>query len=108
MSETLARVRELVKRGEIRVSRHGFRELADDDILLHVISTGIETAIAIEDYPDALRGPSILVLQHDEIGCPIHVVWGIQKGTTRPAVLITAYRPDPLLWSADFTRRSQP
>jgi hypothetical protein len=49
MSDTLAGVRELVRRGEIRVSRHGFRELAADEILLHVVAAGIERAIAIED-----------------------------------------------------------
>ena len=107
MSDTLAGLRKLVRRGEIRVSRHGFRELAADEILLHEVAAGIETAIAIEDYPDAIRGPSVLVLQHDENGRPLHVVWGVQQGTTGPAVLITAYRPDPLLWSADFTRRSK-
>jgi hypothetical protein len=107
MTDTLTRVRELVKSVDIRVSVHGFRELAADDILLHVVAVGIETAIAIEDYPDAMRGPSVLVLQRDENDRPIHVVWGIQKGTARPAVLITAYRPDPLLWSVDFTRRSK-
>ena len=35
----------------------------------------------------------------------IHVVWGIPKGKTEPAVLITAYRPDPDLWENDFLRR---
>jgi hypothetical protein len=108
MSATLAGVRELIRRGEIRVSRHGFRKLAADEILLQVVAAGVETAIAIEDYPDAIRGPSVLVLQHDENGRPLHVLWGIQQGTAGPAVLITAYRPDPLLWSADFTRRSKP
>ena len=108
MNETLAHIRALVKCAEVRVSRHGFQELAADDILLQDVVAGIETAIVIEDYPDAMRGPSVLALQRDENDRPIHVVWGISKGTARPAVLITAYRPDPLLWSADFTRRSKP
>jgi len=43
MSDTLAGVRELVSHGEIRVSKHGFRELAADQILLHVVVAGIET-----------------------------------------------------------------
>jgi hypothetical protein len=79
MSETLCRLRILASRGVIRVSRHGFRELAADEIRLHVVATGIETAITIEDYPDAVRGPSVLVLQHDENGRPLHVVWGFGK-----------------------------
>jgi hypothetical protein len=36
---------------------------------------------------------------------PIHVVWGIPRDATSPAVLVTAYRPDPERWSDDFRRR---
>ena len=107
MSETLRRVQTLVRRGEVVASQHGFRELAADDILLDVVIVGIEAAIAIEDYADAGRGPSVLVLQYDEYNRPIHVVWGIHNNTTTPAVIVTAYRPDPLLWSADFIMRSK-
>lgn len=107
MSETLRRVQTLVIRGEVLASQHGFRELAADDILLDVVVAGIEAAIVIEDYADSGRGPSVLVLQHDEYDRPIHVVWGIHKGTTTPAIIVTAYRPDPLLWPADFRTRSK-
>jgi hypothetical protein len=55
---------------------------------------GIAEAIAIEDYSDRQRGPSVLALQHDADGRPIHVVWAIPAGDSRPAVLVTAYRPD--------------
>ncbi|MEP6717964.1 MAG: hypothetical protein ABJB21_02420 [bacterium] len=46
----------------------------------------------------------MLVLQRDNKGL-IHVVWGIAKSTTSPAVLTTAYRPNPEKWSKDFLRR---
>ena len=36
---------------------------------------------------------------------PIHVVWGIPWGQISPAVLVTAYRPDPARWTEDFLRR---
>jgi hypothetical protein len=42
MSDTLAGVRELVRRAEIRVSRHGFRELAADQILLTWLSPALK------------------------------------------------------------------
>ena len=45
------------------------------------------------------------VLQRDGIDKPIHVVWGIPRYATSPAVLVTAYRPDPERWSDDFSRR---
>jgi hypothetical protein len=45
------------------------------------------------------------VLQRDRDRNPIHVVWGIPKGADRPAVLVTAYRPDLARWSDDFMER---
>jgi hypothetical protein len=108
MSDVLARVQELVARNEVRPSLHGFRELAADGILLDDLLGGIEAAVVIEDYFDATRGPTVLVLQMDSSGRPVHVVWGIRKDSPGPAVLVTAYRPDPLRWSPDFTERRTP
>jgi hypothetical protein len=108
MSETLARVQALVRHGEVEVSRHGYRELAVDDIVLEQVIASVATAVALEDYPATSKGPSVLALQRDGAGRPVHVVWGIPKGATAPAVLVTAYRPDPKRWSADFTRRMRP
>ena len=107
MSETLRRVQMLVPAGEILVSRHGLGKLDTENIFLGAIISDVGSAATVEDYPDAMRGPTVLVLQQDQNGQPMHVLWGIQKGTTSPAVLITAYRPDPLLWSADLMRRSK-
>lgn len=107
MSETLARVQIFVARGEFRVSRHGFRELAADDILLDDLVAGLVSAIVVEDYPASERGPSVLVLERDRNSRPIHVVRGIAKDSVAPAVLVTAYRPDPSRWSEQFTRRDK-
>ncbi|MCC6949248.1 MAG: DUF4258 domain-containing protein [Bradyrhizobiaceae bacterium] len=107
MSKTLEQVQTLVARGEVRISDHGYDELAKDDIFTVDVLAGLNAAKIVEDYPDAERGPSVLVLQ-ETAGSPIHVVWGIPKGRSTPAVLITAYRPDPKRWSADFMRRKKP
>ena len=105
MSETLRRVQMLVLGGDYRVSDHGFDELNEDAIVAREAIAGIAAATAIEDYPDRFRGPSVLALQHDEAGRAIHVVWAIPAGERRPAVLVTAYRPDPQLWDSEFRKR---
>ena len=106
MSETLRRIQTLVMAGDFHVSEHGFAELRKDDILIDDAVTGIATAVVVEDYPARDRGPSVLTLQYDPNGRPIHVVWALPTNARRPAVLVTAYRPDPILWDSDFRRRS--
>ena len=105
--ETLRLVQGLAAAGEVRISDHGYDELADDAIFVDEVLAGLSDAVVVEDYPTAAKGPSVLVVQYDGMGRPLHVVWGIPKGRTSPAVLITAYRPDPARWSPDFTERSK-
>jgi Domain of unknown function (DUF4258) len=105
MSETLKRVLALVPSGEVRVSDHGYDEFAEDNILIRDIIAGAREAIMVQDYPDCPKGPCVLVLQKDREGNPIHVVWGIPRHADAPAVVVTAYRPDPEKWGGDFLRR---
>ncbi|MEI9991505.1 MAG: DUF4258 domain-containing protein [Rhizomicrobium sp.] len=101
-------IKALVARGDVVVSLHGFRELAADGIKFDEIVASVRLAIEIEAYPDYGKGPCVLVLQTDLNGDAVHVLWGIAKGTSRPAVLVTAYRPETERWSADFMRRKKP
>ncbi len=105
MSDTFAKIEQLVRKGAVRVSEHGYDELSADGLFAREVIEGIETALLVEDYPDYPKGPCVLVLQKDVLGGPLHVVWGIPKGHVSPAVLITAYRPDPELWEENFLRR---
>lgn len=105
MSETLEKVFELVGRKQVMISSHGYDELAAGGIPVRDIVSGIAKAVVVEDYPNYRKGPCVLVLQEDSLGSPIHVVWGIPRGRSSPAVVVTAYRPDPRRWSSDFLRR---
>lgn len=105
MSHTLAQIHTLVARGAVYVSDHGYDELAKDGITVSDILDGVGNAVVVEDYPDAMRGPTVLVLQSDAAKASVHVVWAIAKGRSEPAVLVTAYRPDPSRWSFDFMQR---
>ena len=95
MSNTLEQIQALVARGDVRISFHGYEELEADGVQVHDIVNGLGHAVVVEDYPTYPKGPCVLVLEHDGSNQPIHVVWGIPAGQDSPAVVVTAYRPDP-------------
>ena len=99
------RIQTLINAGEVRISEHGYDEMTDDDLAARELITGVSEAIVIEEYLDYPKGPCILVLQKDRTGNPVHVVWGIPKGLEKPAVLVTAYRPNPDQWDNSFLQR---
>lgn len=105
MSDTLEAIKKLVAAGEVRISEHGYDELAEDEIGVRDILAGAAEAVVVEDYPEFPKGPAVLVLQFDAERRPLHIVWGIPKGQFRPAVVVTGYRPDPRRWSGDFLER---
>ena len=107
MSDTLRRIADLIQAGEVQISAHGYDEMAEDSILVGEVIDGVAAAVVVEDYPEYSKGPCTLVLQRDRSGSPIHVVWGLPRGQMSPAVLVTAYRPDPDRWTDGFLRRKR-
>jgi hypothetical protein len=105
VSDVLDRVRRLIVSGKVRASRHGYQELEKDKLFYEDILLSIDTAVVVEQYPDYAKGPCVLVRQTVDIATPVHVLRGIAAGTEEPAVLVTAYRPDPAQWDEDYLRR---
>jgi hypothetical protein len=107
MSQTFKKIVDLIEKGEIKISMHGYDELAADGLLVKEIIANVKEGKVVEDYPEYLKGPCVLLLQKDKDGNPVHVVWGILKNASSPAVLVTAYRPDNSLWTDDFMERKK-
>src|SRR5438045_7887854 len=105
MSQTLEQIQQLIGTGDVQVSTHADEELTKDRISLRELLAGVQSAVVVEDYPNYAKGPCVLVLEREALGNTVHALWGIKKGTISPAVLITAYRPDPSRWSIDWLTR---
>ena len=57
MSATLETIKRLVAAGDVRMSEHGYDELANDGILARDILNGVSMATLVEDYPEFGKGP---------------------------------------------------
>jgi len=62
MSSTLERIRQLAAEGSVRISDHGYAELAADGILAGEVLAGVESAQLVEEYPHYGKGSCALVL----------------------------------------------
>jgi len=107
VSKTLEKIQRLADAGDILISEHGYDELSNDNLTAREIVHGVRNAVLIEDYPNYPKGAAVPVLQKDNSGYPVHVVWGIPKGHDRPAVLVTDYYPDPQRWNDTFSERKR-
>ncbi|SNB47304.1 DUF4258 domain-containing protein [Geobacter sp. DSM 9736] len=107
MSDIFKQVLRLVQGGDVRVSDHGYDELAADGLFVRDVISSFADGQVVEEYPDYPKGPCILVLQKNRLGEQMHVVWEIPRGTLSPAVLVTAYRPDPDRWEPGYLRRKK-
>jgi hypothetical protein len=104
MSDTFKAICLLVGQDDWRASDHALQRIAESGIIVSDLTNSISGGVVVEDYPGYHAGPCTLVLQMERNG-PVHALWGLQAGTARPAVLITAYRPDPTRWHADNRTR---
>ena len=66
MCSTLDRIRQLVAEGSVRISDHGYDELAADGLLAGEVLAGVENARLVEDYPQYGKGPFHAVSGHPQ------------------------------------------
>ena len=107
MTKIWDNIAKLIENGDILISEHGYDEIAAEGLTVREIVAESPESIVLEEYPDYSKGPCVLTLIKDHDGNPIHAVWGIPRGSTSPAVLVTAYRPDPERWTDGFRRRKK-
>ncbi len=89
----------------VRFSGHAVTRLFERDLSKDDVLDVLKHGESIANYPNDNPYPSQLILGY--IGCrPIHIV-AAQDTASQTCFIVTAYQPDPALWSADFkTRRN--
>lgn len=92
----------LNKAEKIVLSRHAKDRLIERGILINDVIVCIQTGEKITDYFDDKPLPSCLVLGKSLAGKSLHIVISTDHDFI---YLITAYYPDPLLWSDDYRVR---
>lgn len=105
MEDFFLKIQFLVTKESVRISEHGYDEIVADGLTVDEILDGVSNAEIVEYYPEFPKGKCILLFQRDSKNQPVHALWGIPKGHNSPAVLITAYRPDPTRWDDNYKHR---
>ncbi|MDD2923516.1 MAG: DUF4258 domain-containing protein [Anaerolineales bacterium] len=80
---------------------HAAQRMFERKISMKRLRQVFETGETIEDYSDDATSPSRLILGW-EGKRPIHLV--VSESADK-VVIITAYSPEPELWTKDFKRR---
>lgn len=87
-------------------SGHAVRQMFARSIATDDIRVVIDEGKVIASYPDDRPYPSELLLGFPA-GRPLHVVLAYNE-VARTAYVLTAYVPDPKLWSEDYKTRRIP
>ncbi len=95
-------LRKMNRLEKIALTKHARERLAERKITIDDIVNGINTGEVIKQYEDDKPLPSCLVLGLSVNNKYIHIV---VSNDEEYIYIITAYYPDPQLWSDDFKTR---
>ena len=95
-------LRKMNRPEKIALTKHARERLAEREITIDDIVNGIDTGEVIKQYEDDKPLPSCLVLGLSVNNKYIHIV---VSNDEEYIYIITAYYPDPQLWSEDFKTR---
>lgn len=107
MNELINRICDLIQADNVRVSRHAFRRLQKHGIETPDLLEPLKAQSSLRTTRPTSPVRPFSCYTSTAKGDLIHAVWGIAHDTDGPAVLITANRPDPELWSSDFRSRNE-
>ena len=89
---------------EIEYRIHATRRMFQRNIHENDVETVLKEGKVIAQYDDDLPSPSFLINGIGYGNRPLHVVVALNS-IENILVIITAYRPDPIKWTKQFTRR---
>ncbi len=83
-------------------STHALKRMFERGISVDDVRAVLKRNTVVASYPDDQPFASQLLFGRVD-GKPLHVV--AAQSDTGETVVITVYRPDPLLWNVNFTER---
>lgn len=96
-------IREKVRKGQYRFSRHADEERTADKLKVSDIEEAVLSGEIIEERLDDPRGPSCLIFGRNKRGEQIHVVMGFTDDNW--PLIVTVYRPSEDEWIEGKVRR---
>jgi len=104
-SETLAFIKNCVQKKRVVWTYHVNIRMADRFISRSIILNSHESYEIIEAYPQDKYLPSYLIYSTSD-DLVFHILFAVDT-QNKNVRIVTAYTPDPKLWSKDFKRREK-
>ncbi|MEK7286554.1 MAG: DUF4258 domain-containing protein [Nitrospirota bacterium] len=90
-----------ISKSEYYLSRHGDQERQNDHLTILEVEEALLNGKVLEQYSDAGRGESCLVVGFTNLGKPIHIVCGEMENSL---AVITVYIPYPPKFKNPYER----